>query len=478
MKQVITTSDLELGRMIPQATDLEEAVLGALMLEYDCYPEVSNKLHAGLFYKDSNCTIYEAIKSLAKKKSVIDILTVTNELRSMNALERIGGAYYISNLTGKLASSSNVQWHIAILQEKFIRRRLINLSLEACAAAYEEATEIETLITNATKTADLLNSYLLDNEIEDDMAQSIQETLDYYSAPRKTEYPGLITGSTLLNKAFGGWTNGELYILAARLSMGKTARMIQYATRLAEDGIPVAIFSLEMKKLHSLNLRLISYYSGVDADAIKSQEFIHNESMNQRVQAATAKIKRLPIYIYDKSSLTPNQLKAKMRYLVRKCGVKMGFVDYLQLMTPNDVVKGRNREGDIASISRGLKNIALDLNIPIMALSQLSRAIENRKGNDLRPQLSDLRESGSIEQDADGIIALHSPSFYIPYGENSYYGKDYSEAQYGMITEMYVLKNKNGKRNQVFLEFFDKEHSRFLFECPGNPEAEQTDLPF
>src|SRR5699024_1673483 len=386
-----------LGKLPPQAVDLEEAVLGALMLEKNVLREVIDILTPDYFYKESHQKIFEAIANLFQKTSPIDLLTVTAELRQMGVLELVGGAYYITQLTDRVVSAANIEFHARIISQKYIQRELIRVSTEIINSAYEETTDIFDLLDHAEKSLfDIAqNNLRRDSRKMDDIMREAITSLELLK-DRTEGLTGIPSGLTALDRMTSGWQPSDLVIIAARPGMGKTAFVLSVARNAAVDHEkPVAVFSLEMSSIQLVN-RLISGETEIEQEKLRKGELADHEwqQLHSRIDGLT----EAPIIIDDTPALSVFEFRAKCRRLKAQYDIQMVVVDYLQLMQGKVDGKSGNREQEIGSISRALKSVAKELNIPVLALSQLSRAVESRPGNSKRPMLSDLRESGSIEQ--------------------------------------------------------------------------------
>ncbi len=446
----ISVSELsgQLGKLPPQAVEVEEAVLGALMLERDALSTVIDILKAESFYKDAHQKIYEAIVQLFNNSEPVDLKTVVHQLRKSGTLEAVGGAYYIAELTSKVNSAANIEYHARIIAEQSIKRELIRISSEIQHDAYEDTTDVFQLLDRAEQSLfDVSESHIRKNydKMSALLGLAIQEIED-----RKNKEDGLTgvpSGFTALDRVTSGWQPSDLVIIAARPGMGKTAFVLSALRNAAIDfKKPVAIFSLEMSSVQLVN-RLISAEAELESEKIKRGDLADYEW--EQLLHKTAKLSDAPIFIDDTPGLSILELRAKCRRLVAQHGVSLIIIDYLQLMT-GDTTKnaGGNREQEIASISRALKGIAKELNVPVLALSQLSRAVETR-GGDKKPQLSDLRESGSIEQDADMVMFLYRPEYY-----------GITQDEEGMplngTGEVIIAKHRNGRLENVQLKFIGK----------------------
>ncbi len=437
----------QLGKVPPQAVDLEEAVLGALMLEKDALTAVIDVLKPESFYRDSHRFIYEAIVTLFNNTEPVDLLTVTNQLRKDGKLEIVGGAYYITELTTKVNSAANIEFHARIIVENSIKRELIRISSEIQTEAYEDTTDVFRLLDKTESSLfEVSESHIRKNysSMRTLMHEAIVELEE--KKQHKDGLTGVPSGFTALDRVTSGWQPSDLVIIAARPGMGKTAFVVSAMRNAAVDfNKAVAIFSLEMSSVQLVN-RLISAEAELDSEKIKKGNLADYEW--EQLVHKTSKLTEAPIFIDDTPGLTILELRAKCRRLKAQHDIQLIVIDYLQLMTGDSSKGGGNREQEIASISRALKGIAKELNVPLIALSQLSRAVETR-GGDKRPQLSDLRESGSIEQDADMVMFLYRPEYY-----------GITEDENGMPTqgtgEVIIAKHRNGSLENVQLKFIGR----------------------
>ncbi|MFT7029922.1 MAG: replicative DNA helicase [Marinoscillum sp.] len=438
----------QLGKLPPQAVEIEEAVLGALMLERDALTNVIEILKPESFYKDANRMIFEAIVNLFNNSEPVDIKTVVHQLRKNGHLDLVGGAYYVSELTTQVNSAANIEYHARIIAEQSIKRDLIRISSEIQGDAYEDTKDVFDLLDKAQQSLfDVSESHIRKNyeRMNNLMHQAIQEIEDRKN--QKDGLTGIASGFTSLDRITSGWQRSDLVIIAARPGMGKTAFVVSALRNAAVDfKTPVAIFSLEMSSVQLVH-RMVSAEAELESDKLRRGNLQPYEW--QQLISKTGQLSEAPIFIDDTPALSILELRAKSRRLVAQHGVSLIVIDYLQLMT-GDSSKGSggNREQEIASISRALKGIAKELNVPVIALSQLSRAVETR-GGDKRPQLSDLRESGSIEQDADMVMFLYRPEYY-----------GMTQDENGMplqgIGEVIIAKNRHGKLENVQLKFVGK----------------------
>ncbi|WP_129715676.1 replicative DNA helicase [Pedobacter sp. SYP-B3415] len=439
-----------MGKIPPQAVDLEEAVLGALMLEKDALSSVIDILKPELFYQEAHQKIFEAIHLLFQKSKPVDILTVTSELRQLGHLEMVGGAFYITSLTNRVASAANIEFHARIISQKYIQRELIRISTEIINNAYEDTTDIFDLLDHAEKNLfDIAqNNLRRDTQKMDEIIRQSLATLEELRS--KTDgLTGVPSGFTALDRITGGWQKSDLVIIAARPAMGKTAFVLSCARNAAVDfKKAVVVFSLEMSSVQLVN-RLISGEAEIEQEKIRKGNL--QEWEWQQLHSKIGNLTEAPLLIDDTPALNIFEFRAKCRRLKSQYDIQMVIVDYLQLMHGKGEGKGGgNREQEIGSISRALKSVAKEIDIPVLALSQLSRAVESRPGvNGKRPQLSDLRESGSIEQDADMVLFLYRPEYYgITEDEQG-------RSQIG-VGEVIIAKHRNGETGIVPLRFIGK----------------------
>ena len=450
----------EHGRVPPQAVDLEEAVLGALMLEQNALTAVVDILKPDVFYKEAHQVIYAAIHRLFAKSEPIDILTVTNELKSSGELELIGGAYYITQLTNRVASTANIEYHARIISQKFIQRELIKLSSEIIKDAFEDTTDVFDLLDKAEKNLFAVSETNFRRDY-DSMQSLVREAIKDIESARDHEgnLRGVPSGFTDVDRITGGWQKSDLVILAARPGMGKTAFVLSMARNIAVDfNIPLAIFSLEMSSIQ-LVTRLISSETQLSANKKKKGNLENYEW--EQLNAKIGKLVDAPLFIDDTPALSIFELRAKCRRLKAQHDIQMIIIDYIQLMSTGGDNKG-NREQEISTISRSLKALAKELNVPVITLSQLNRSVETRGGSK-RPLLSDLRESGAIEQDADLVLFIYRPEYYkIDQDEegNSTQG----------LAELIIAKHRNGALADVKMTFIDRFAKFTDFDGPGGFE--------
>lgn len=438
------------GKLPPHDTELEEVVLGALMLEKDAYSNVADILTPDTFYDPLNAKIYEAISKLGLNQRPIDMRTVTDQLRSDGTLKEVGGAVRIAELTSLVYSAANVEYHAKLLAQKFLARRLITFSTKVGEEAFDESNDVEDLLQQAEgQLFDIAQNHLKREVTPIDPVLTLAIEQIHAAGASKTGLSGLRTGFTELDKITSGWQNSNLIIIAARPAMGKTALALTMAKNMAIDyNIPVGLFTLEMSNVELVK-RLISNICELDGQQIKSGKITQEEwdRTNERI----ASVYNSPLYLDETAGLSITELRTKARRLVREKGVKIIMIDYLQLMNATGLKLG-SREQEVSTISRSLKALAKELDIPIIALSQLNRSTESRE--DKRPVLSDLRESGAIEQDADIVCFIHRPEYYTKSTED----KDGNDIR--GLAQLIVAKHRSGAIGDVKLRFVGK-YARF-----------------
>ena len=438
------------GRIPPQAVDLEEAVLGAIMLEKDAVIAVMDILKPESFYKEAHKKIFQAIIELSQKHEPIDILTVTETLKKSGQLEEVGGAIYITQLTSRVASAAHLEFHARIVTQKYIQRELIRVTSEIQAKAFDDSQDVDELLDfSEQELFEIAEGNIKKETVK--LNKLIQEAINQIEEASKREdnLSGVPSGFTKLDRITSGWQNSDLIIIAARPSMGKTAFVLSMARNIAVDHHrPIAVFSLEMASLQLTN-RLIVSETELPADRIRNGrlEPWEWEQLDIRIK----NLVEAPIFIDDTAAISIFELRAKCRRLKNLYDVQVIVIDYLQLMSGNTDNRG-SREQEVSNISRSLKGIAKELNVPIIALSQLNRSVELRSGSK-KPQLSDLRESGAIEQDADIVIFIHRPEKY---------GLDVDDSGNSLkgIAQIIVAKHRNGAVGEISLKF-KEEFAKF-----------------
>ena len=417
------------------------------MIDNESLSDTIDSLRSEYFYKVEHQRIFDAIINLFNRTQPVDILTVTEELKRMGQLDFIGGLSYISELTNKVASASNTEFHARIIAEKFIKRSLINISRKISTDAFDDSVDIFDLLNNAESELFTVTEGTL-RKSYDKMSSLIKGALENIEILRNKEdgLSGIPTGFTNLDRVTSGWQNSDLVICAARPGMGKTALALTMARNIAVDHeTPIGFFSLEMSSEQLVN-RLIASEAELSASKLRKGDLADHEMV--QLHEKIKQLSEAPIFIDDTPALTIFELRAKARRLVKNHGVRIIMIDYLQLM--NSGGNAGNREQEISAISRSLKGIAKELKIPVIALSQVNRGVESRTGvGSKRPMLSDLRESGAIEQDADIVTFIYRPEYYKIYEWDN--GDD-SRGQ----GELIIAKHRNGSLKNIRLKFIDE----------------------
>ena len=452
---------LQKGKLPPQAVDLEEVVLGAMMIDKKGVDEVIDILQPEAFYKESHQLIFNAIISLFEKQEPIDIKTVSFQLKKDGNLNSVGGDYYLIELSQKVSSSAHIEFHSRIILQKFIQRKLISISNDIIEDSYDETSDVFDLLDKAeSKIYDISQRNLKKNtQSAEDLVLAAKKKIEEIS--KKEGLSGIASGFGEIDRLTSGWQPSDLIIVAARPGMGKTAFTLSMARNITvENNIPVAFFSLEMSAIQLIT-RLISSETGLNSEKLRTGKLEKFEW--QLLNVKVTNLENAPLYIDDTPSLSIFELRAKARRLSSQYGIKLIVVDYLQLMTLGSSQKSGNREQEISTISRNLKALAKELDIPIIALSQLSRAVELRGGTK-RPILSDLRESGAIEQDADIVSFLYRPEYYkIDEWDDEERSPALGQA------EFIVAKHRNGGLSSIKLKFINslgKFENLSAFENP------------
>ena len=472
---IVNLSD---GKIPPQAIDLEEAVLGAMLIDEKGVNEVIDILSPEVFYKKSHQLIFESIQRLFRESEPIDLLTVSADLKKNKNFEIIGGDFYLIGLSQKVSSSAHIEYHSRIIQQKFIQRKLITISNEIISKSYNESTDVIDLLDEAeSKLYDIAqNNIKGSSETAQNLVIQAKNRIEEIGN-REGSLSGISTGFEKLDRLTSGWQPSDLIIVAARPGMGKTALALSMARNISvQKKIPVAFFSLEMSSVQLIT-RLISAETGLSSDKLRTGKLAPHEW--QQLNMKVSDLESAPLYIDDSAALTIFELRAKARRLASAHDIKLIVIDYLQLMNLGSSNKAGNREQEISTISRNLKALAKELNIPVIALSQLSRAVETRGGTK-RPILSDLRESGAIEQDADIVSFLYRPEYYgITEWDDDM--KTPSEGQ----GEFIVAKHRNGALDSIKLKFvanlgkfedIDSFDSPFEFQSKLNTDNKLSDF--
>ena len=431
--------------MQPQAVDIEKMVLGALMVDKDAFSIVSEILHPETFYEPRSQKIYKAIQTLSLNEDPVDIMTVVEELKREGTLVDIGGAGYILELSERVASSAHIEYHAKILAQKYLARQLISFASVIETKAFDETVDVDELMQEAEGSLFELSQKNMRQDYTqiDPVVKQAVEILQK-AAANKGGLTGIPTGYAKLDDYTSGWQRSDLVIIAGRPAMGKTSFALSLAKNIAVDyDTPIAFFSLEMNNVQLVN-RLISNVCEIEGKKILNGQLDDEEW--KRLDKNVRKLQAAPIYIDDTPGMSIFELRTKARRLVREKGVQVIMIDYLQLMNANGARFG-SRQEEVSTISRSLKGLAKELDIPVLALSQLNRTVEGREGIDgKRPQLSDLRESGAIEQDADMVLFVHRPEYYRIFTDekgNDLHGK----------AQIIIAKHRKGGTGDVLLNF-------------------------
>jgi replicative DNA helicase len=440
-EQIVALSE---GRVPPQAIDMEEAVIGALLIDKNAINEVIEILEPHAFYRDAHALIFEAIKELFADSQPIDIFTVADYLKKNGKLKEVGGEYVLVHLSQRVASAAHIEFHARVVVEKFIQRELIRVSGDIISSAFSEETDVLDLLDSAEQNLyEIANGTLKKNyDTSADLVKTAIKEIEEMS--KREGLSGVPSGFTAVDKVTGGWQKSDLIIIAARPGMGKTALTLSMSRNIAIDfNIPVAFFSLEMSSVQLIK-RLISSETGLSSEKLRKGNL--SESEWQQLVTKVQKLEKAPLYIDDTPAISVFDLRAKCRRLASQYNIGIIVVDYLQLMTAGGQKSVGNREQEISMISRSLKGIAKELNVPVIALSQVNRSVESRGNSSKRPQLSDLRESGAIEQDADIVSFIYRPEYY---GLVDWEDGSPCEGQ----AELVIAKHRNGSLEDVRLRF-------------------------
>lgn len=470
-----TIVDLDKGKLPPQAIDVETAIIGAMLIDKNGQEEAIELLTKDVFYKDSHKLIFEAITTLYHKNSAIDLLTVSAELKRNSKLDLVGGDFYLIELTQKISSSAHIDYHSRIILQKYIQRKCISVSSEIIETSYDENVDVFELLEKAYKEFGEVTDLITVGK-----TNNFKENVQAYLNVTQQNKIGIPSSLTKINKKLNGYQNSDLIILAARPGMGKTGLVLNEIIECGLRGMPVAFFSLEMSEKQIIG-RMLSILSGIDITKINNMNLSHHETL--LLKKCADLLSEMPIIIDDTSGISPIELKIKCNKLKRDSGIKMVVVDYLQLLKIKNKKVG-NREQEISEISQSLKNLAKDLDVPVIALSQLSRSVEQR-GASKRPLLSDLRDSGSIEQDADVVMFIYRPEYYkIDEWDDDERSPTYNEA------EIDIAKYRHGETGYCrigcelqYMRFMDLEHKgqdltgRYFRSNPSEIEVDCNVLP-
>ena len=456
---IIKVGANDLGKLPPQALELEESVIGAMMIEKDAFNTVADLLRPESFYADKHRFIFEAIRSLAAKEAPVDVLSVAEELKRSGKLELAGGIIYLSELTRRVASAAHLHYHAQIVAQKATARDLITMACQIEEKGYDETQDVDDLVEEATAKIFEISQRAQKRDVTH-IYPVISEAFErmHKAAKNDGNISGIPSGFNALDKITSGWQKSDLVIIAARPAMGKTAFVLSMAKNMAVDfKVPVAIFSLEMSNVQLVN-RLIMNVCEIEGSKIRNGRLTQSEW--DRLENQINVLREAPIYVDDTPGLSVYELQSKARKLVKEHGIQIIIIDYLQLMNAHGRSFG-SREQEVSIISRNLKGLAKELDIPVIALSQLSRAVEKRDSSNSnvdgkKPLLSDLRESGAIEQDADMVCFIHRPEYYKLYDDGN--GKDLRG-----LGQIIVAKHRNGATDEIWLRFIGK-YTRFQNE--------------
>lgn len=437
--------DKTYGHLQPQALDIEKLVLGALMIDQDAYSMISEIIRPESFYEPRNQKVFNAIQTLNMNEKPVDIATVVEELKREGTLEDVGGTGYIIELSSHVASSAHIVYHAQVLAQKFLARQLISFAGVIESKAFDETIDVDELMQEAEGNLFELSQRNMKKDYVQ-VAPVVKKAIEILqkASANKGGLTGVPTGYEKLDEKTSGWQNSDLVIIAGRPAMGKTSFALSLAKNIAVDhNIPIAFFSLEMNNVQLVN-RLISNVCEISGQKMLNGQLSPDEW--ERLDKNVSQLQNAPIYIDDTPGLSIFELRTKARRLAREKGVKVIMIDYLQLMNANGMKFG-SRQEEVSKISQSLKGLAKELDVPVLALSQLSRNVENREGIEgKRPQLSDLRESGAIEQDADMVLFVHRPEYYRIFSDEK--GNDLRGK-----AQIIIAKHRKGATGDVLLQF-------------------------
>lgn len=470
---IIKVGANELGKLPPQALELEASVIGALMIEKEAFSSITDLLRPESFYSDQHRHIFEAVQALSAKEAPIDVLSVAEQLKQSGKLEQAGGVIYLSELTRRVASAAHIRYHAQIIAQKATARDLISAACQIEEKGYDETQDVDELVEEATAKIFEISQRAQKRDVTH-IYPVITEAFDrmHKASENEGNISGIPSGFTELDKITSGWQKSDLVIIAARPAMGKTAFVLSMAKNIAVDfNIPVAIFSLEMSNVQLVN-RLIMNVCEIEGNKIRNGRLTKAEW--DKLDNSIGVLQNAPIYVDDTPGLSVFELQSKARKLVKEHKIQMIIIDYLQLMNANGMNFG-SREQEVSIISRNLKGLAKELDIPVIALSQLSRAVEKRDSSNSnvdgkKPLLSDLRESGAIEQDADMVCFIHRPEYYKLYDDGN--GKDLRG-----LGQIIVAKHRNGATDEIWLRFIGK-YTRFQNEDTAFDDDLYTDVQY
>lgn len=474
--------DLQKGKMPPQAVDLEEVLIGALLIDTTAADEVFEIIRAPeVFYKSQHQLIVGAMMELHRDQHPIDLLTVSDKLKQKKQLEQSGGDYFLIGLTQKVASSAHAEYHARIVMQMYLKRRIIGFNNQVIQLAYDHGTDVFEILDQYQRETDKVIDIIQTGRRSISFAQSLDVVrADAVRLSERTDdvkIVGAHTGFLQMDRHTGGYRNGDFIVLAARPGMGKTAKVLKTVSENLKQGNPVGMISLEMS-IHQLTARMVSINSNLHLTQILRDGFTKMRYL-QSYDAAANELKNYGFYVDDSGVSDITEIIIRARAWKRMFGIKLLVVDYLQLMDDTNIKAGINREAIISSCSRKLKLLAKQLEIPVIALSQLSREVEKRQSK--RPQLSDLRESGAIEQDADMVEFLYRPEYYnVSVDVNDYSNETHHELimNHGANTEVLIEKFRGGSRAMIMLKWIG-DKTKFIDPADGvERQAEADESPF
>lgn len=461
------------GRLPPQSLEAERAVLGAILIDQQSIVRVIGKILPEYFYHEGNGLIFKAMLEMNAKLIPIDMLTVTNQLKQAGNLDLVGGPYYISSLTDGMYSSGHIENHSLIILQAYIKRKVIEVGIAAVNDGFSDVTDVDQVLENIVGNIFQLNGIISGLEKRTKPIQDVlKETIKKIEQTSADELIGIPTGNPRLDKILGGWIDGELIILAARPGIGKTARMLECVRAAAMAQKKSIVFSLEMKSTELVQ-RILSNESNVEGWKLRTGD-IHTSEWG-KINEGSGRIYDMDVFIDDSPGLTITQIRSIAKLHKVRHGLDIIFIDYLQLI--GSPKSNKNREQEVAEISKALKNMAKELDVPVICLSQLSRDVEKQANK--RPNLSSLRESGAIEQDADIVLGLYRPSYYYDYDSDpdvKANAVNWTADLYPFISEIIPLKFRGGDSSKYVTEYFHGQFSRFNSEYYSDYSEYKTEV--
>lgn len=466
--QRITNDDL--GRVMPNAKEFENVVIGALMIEKQSFEIAKEIISAEMFYEQKNEMIFNAMQALCLAKRPIDMVTVVEQLRADGNLESVGGVFFVAQFTTKVVSSANMEYHCKIIKQQYVKRQFIKLCFQYADMAFSEANDIGDILYENSKNIEALQESMIGKRdvkpLNEILKMSTEAMYERKEKADKGIQPGITTGLSELDRKTGGWQKSELIILAARPAMGKTAMALHFAKRAAEKGVPVVMFSLEMSDV-SLGNRLLLSETSINPDLFKLGKLSQQDTI--AIEKAVGHLYNYPIYVDSNTLVTMDYIHSCCRLLKKRQKIQMVIIDYLQLAGEKGD-KNRNRENEVSQMSREAKLIAKELDVPVILISQLNRDVDKRTSK--VPVLSDLRESGAIEQDADMVIFIHRPEYYfnnVPKGYGDLIVAKYRNGYTGKIAFQY---------NESLTKIYDAENRQEYQTAPLTNCYEPQTVPF